>query len=118
MDPFYQAVIIAQYQRELRKESEERRRAARIAGQGGARLWAGGALIRMGEALAGRTVETARGKRCPARNVAHPAQQTTSTPVRCLPPCVPLHRQRMPAFCTPHPQAHGHSSAGFHTTGR
>lgn len=118
MDPFYQSIIIAQYQRELRMESEERRRAARITARGGVRLRASAALIRMGEALAGPAIEASSREPCPAGDTAHVGPRILTARRSVLPVCVRTHGRVTPAGCTPHASVHAHGSSGFHVVGR
>jgi hypothetical protein len=107
MDPDSQAVLVAQHQQELRTESEERRRAARIlTDPGPLRMWLSGRLIALGEALIGMTAASSEDHHPVNTGLPHIHRGRSLAVGHCVPPCHRLSSSPALAHHTAHPE-HG-----------
>ena len=113
MDPYFQAIVIAQYQHELRAEAADRRRRADLR-----RPQRFGISIRRLVVLA-RTALRKRPRANAGESDAASRNHSTNA-VRageCVPRCLRLQGVTTFAACTPHRVAHAHGT-GFHAQDR
>ncbi len=113
MDPYFQAIVIAQYQHELQAEAAERRRRTAFGRRGRFGISIRRLVVLARTALRKRPRANAGESDAASRNHSTNAVRAGE----CVPRCLRLQGVTTFAACTPHRVAHAHGT-GFHAQDR